>query len=65
MYLICVLQKDHVWTSVNEVMSRYKPPVEDHRWNIQFVPVVESKLNDREIKDLLRYDSRLVIMHST
>ncbi|XP_053401077.1 uncharacterized protein LOC123549662 [Mercenaria mercenaria] len=35
-------QKMHVIDSVNDVMSRYTPPVKKHRYSIKFVPVCDT-----------------------
>ncbi|XP_060589221.1 uncharacterized protein LOC132744510 [Ruditapes philippinarum] len=35
-------QKMHVIDAVNDVLSRYIPPVKNHRYSIKFVPVYES-----------------------
>lgn len=35
-------QKKHVIDSVNDVLSRYVPPVKRHRYSVKFVPVYDS-----------------------
>lgn len=35
-------QKDHVMASIDEVFSRYSPPVKRHRYKVRFKPVLES-----------------------
>lgn len=41
---ICLtrFQKDHVVASIDEVFSRYVPPVKRHRYKVRFKPVLES-----------------------
>ena len=35
-------QKDHVLLSVQDLFSRFDPPVDSSMYTVQFVPVVES-----------------------
>ncbi|OWF47152.1 uncharacterized protein LOC110454745 [Mizuhopecten yessoensis] len=42
-------QKDHVVSSLDDLMSRYTPPVKQHRYKIRFVPVVDQDATEEEI----------------
>ncbi|XP_063441186.1 uncharacterized protein LOC134721860 [Mytilus trossulus] len=50
-------QQDHVMGSLDDLMSRYKPPVKKHRYRIKFVPVVDPKCSEEEIIKQCSYDA--------
>lgn len=51
-------QQDHVTGSLDDLMSRYKPPVKKHRYRLKFVPVVDHKCSEEEIIKQCSYDAR-------
>ncbi|KAK3781936.1 hypothetical protein RRG08_053854 [Elysia crispata] len=51
-------QKDHVVKSLNDLMSRYSPPVPRHRYRIQFVPVLSSDMSEKDREELANVDTR-------
>ena len=57
---IYIFQKDHLVASLDDLMSRYTPPVESHRYKIRFVPAVDSDASPEDIHGQVNYDSRLV-----
>jgi len=51
-------KKDHVIVNLDDLMSRYDPPVEKHRYKIRYVPVVAPDSTAEEIQRTLAFDSR-------
>ncbi|XP_061197361.1 uncharacterized protein LOC133205542 [Saccostrea echinata] len=41
-------QKDHVIGSLDDLMSRYTPPVAPHRYKVKFVPVIQKECTEEE-----------------
>ena len=52
------LQKDHLIVNLDDVMDRYTPKVERHRYKIQFVPVVPPNSSQEEITRTVNFDSK-------
>lgn len=52
------LQKDHLVTAVDDLMTRYIPPVESHRYKVEFVPVVDKESKEEERMQIVHYDSQ-------
>ena len=51
---------DHLTSSINDLFSRYNPPVESHRYSVEFVPVVEANATEDEIIKTLTFDPGFV-----
>ncbi|ELT93749.1 hypothetical protein CAPTEDRAFT_227361 [Capitella teleta] len=49
--------RDHLVAALDDLMSRYSPPVEAHRYKINFVPVVESETTQEQRAAIVRYNS--------
>jgi len=47
---------DHIMVNMQDLMERYKPPVEKHRWKLIWVPVVSKTAVPAEIQMALQYD---------
>ena len=60
-YVPCVPQKDHVVSSLDDLMKRYRPPVEEHRYTVKFVPIVDEDCSEEDIARIVSYDSRCVL----
>ena len=50
-------QMDHVIVSLKDALNAYTPPVEKHRYTVNFVPVVEQTATHQEIGEILSFDS--------
>ncbi|KAI0234738.1 hypothetical protein LSAT2_014952 [Lamellibrachia satsuma] len=50
-------QKDHVVSSLDDLMKRYRPPVEEHRYTVKFVPIVDEDCSEEDIARIVSYDS--------
>ncbi|KAK3605672.1 hypothetical protein CHS0354_013469 [Potamilus streckersoni] len=50
-------QKDHIVGSLDDLFSRYNPPVKPHRYRVRFVPVVKSDSTPDEIITQCSFDS--------
>ena len=55
-----VPQKDHIISSLDDLFARYTPPVEPHRYSVEFIPVVDLTATEQEKLDILTYDPRCV-----
>ena len=44
--------------ALDDLLQRYTPPVEKHRYQINFVPVVDKDMTEKEIEIAVNYDSR-------
>ncbi|XP_013418493.1 uncharacterized protein LOC106179420 [Lingula anatina] len=53
--------KDHMVVAVDDLMSRYTPPVASHRYKIRFIPVVQRDATEEQIETLCNYDSSIHI----
>lgn len=51
------LQKEHFLGSLDDLMSRYIPPVAPHRYKVRFVPVVDSDSSKEDILQLCTFDA--------
>ncbi|XP_074645719.1 schlafen-like protein 2 [Tubulanus polymorphus] len=54
-------QMDHIVASVDDLMSRYSPPVQSHRYKIKFVPCVSKNATDDEIAIQSSFDQRKTV----
>ena len=54
-------QRDHIYASITDTMGRYTPVVEPHRYRVRFVPVVDKQPSERDIKEVLHFNSRYSI----
>ncbi|XP_077861506.1 schlafen-like protein 2 [Saccoglossus kowalevskii] len=43
---LSLYQKDHVLLGIEDVLSRFNPPVPEHLWQVQFLPIVNSSSKD-------------------
>lgn len=50
-------QKDHVRVSLDDLMERYHPPVEEHRYTVKFVPIVDKDCSEEDIARIVSYNS--------
>ena len=51
-------QRDHIVARLDHLMSCYTPPVEQHRYSIQFIPVVYESDDESSIRGIINYDPR-------
>lgn len=51
-------EKDHIVVSLDDLMSRYIPPVEEHRYSIKFVPAVEEDVSDEVLAKITNFNSK-------
>lgn len=42
---------------MDDLMNRYHPPVEEHRYSVKFVPVVDGNMSDDEIIKGVTFDA--------
>ncbi|ESO98238.1 hypothetical protein LOTGIDRAFT_159033 [Lottia gigantea] len=54
-------QKDHVVGSLQDLMSRYNPPVLSHRYKVRFIPVIDKGCTPSQIAQQCNYDSSLMV----
>ena len=52
-----ILQKDHLVAALDDLMSRYTPPVQQHRYKVRFVPVVEENTTPEQRAAILAYST--------
>ncbi|KAK2187982.1 hypothetical protein NP493_148g04045 [Ridgeia piscesae] len=57
-------QKDHVRVSLDDLMERYHPPVEEHRYTVKFVPIVDKDCSEEDIERIVSYNSRRQTPHT-
>ncbi|XP_064640322.1 uncharacterized protein LOC135495522 [Lineus longissimus] len=50
-------QKDHLLTSMDDLASRYDPPLLKHRYKVRFVPVLDNNCTDDDISALTSFDN--------
>ena len=55
------LQQDHILDSLYNLLKRYNPPVDKHRVQVRFVPVVPKNASNETIQDVLKFDPELAI----
>lgn len=55
---VLLLQMDHIIENLKDVMNRFKPPVEPHRYSVEFIPVVQSDMSMEDIKKAITFDPR-------
>ena len=51
-------QMDHFRAQLEDVMGRYHPPVEPHRYDVKFIPVVNNNASDEEILSATTFKPR-------
>ena len=49
---------DHFHAQLEDLMSRYNPPVEDHRYEVKFVPVVNKNASEEDIDRAVSFKPR-------
>lgn len=54
------MQMDHILQNMEDLMRRYRPPVEPHRYSVEFLPVVQSNISDEELKKAVTFDPRFI-----
>lgn len=54
------MQMDHMLQNMEDLMRRYRPPVEPHRYSVEFLPVVQSNISDEELKKAVTFDPRFI-----
>lgn len=50
-------RKEHVKATVIDLMDRYNPPVEKHRYSINFVPLVREKWDEQTRMNVVSFDT--------
>ena len=55
-FVLLHFQKDHIRLSVTTALSKFRPPVEPHRYEVRFIPVVSPR------DDVERTMTRIVSM---
>ena len=61
-----IYQKDHFLLSLRDLLSRYDPPVPEHRVSVQFVPVLEDFESEKTIsneEEIISYETSRCLEH--
>ena len=58
--IILISQKDHIRLSLDDLMQRFRPSVEEHRYTVKFVPIVDEDYTEEDIARTVSYNSRCV-----
>lgn len=59
------MQQDHIVESLWRTLLRYKPPVDPHRVEVHFVPVVPKNATSDIIDKVIKFDPEYVFQISS
>ena len=61
--MMSLYQKDHFMLSLRDLLSRYDPPVPEHRVSVQFVPVLEEFEPKTITTEIISYETSRILEH--
>ena len=61
--MMSLYQKDHFLLSLRDLLSRYDPPVPEHRVSVQFLPVLEEFEPKTITTEIISYETSRILEH--